>query len=259
MQAIPASPAVLARAGELGAEGQSLPEPWALERLQHRVEGNLNGSAKAVPIDYAEAVGIPGIEICRYAEQHQVDLVVLGRKRRSHMARLLLGDTADAVARRSRVPCLFVPPEAGSLDRLLVAHDCSERGRAVLRHAYGFAQATGASMRVMTVEPRWAGEPAELAPTVLSARTLRLWDQVGELLAVSERTSGHDTLPLRQEGVIVRQGQVVEQVLATIEEIETDVLAIGYHRGGPPGILEAGSTARRLAHTAPCAVLTIPL
>jgi nucleotide-binding universal stress UspA family protein len=34
---------------------------------------------------------------------------------------------------------------------------------------------------------------------------------------------------------------------------------IGCHRGGPPGILEAGSTARRLAHTAPCAVLTIPL
>jgi nucleotide-binding universal stress UspA family protein len=260
MQAVPASPAVLARASELGAGGQSLPEPWALERLQQRVEGSLNGSAKEVPIEYAEAVGIPGIEICRYAEQHQIDLLVLGRKRRSQMARLLLGDTADAVARRSRVPCLFVPPEAGSLDHLLVAHDCSERGRTVLRQAYGFAQAVGATMRVMTVETRWAGEPVELASTVLGARTLRLRDHVEELLApAANGGSRNGARRSTQESSIIRQGDIVEQVLATIDQTEPDVLAIGYHRGGPPGILEGGSTARRLAHTAPCAVLTIPL
>jgi nucleotide-binding universal stress UspA family protein len=44
-----------------------------------------------------------------------------------------------------------------------------------------------------------------------------------------------------------------------VQETGADVLAIGYHRGGPPGVLEAGSTARRLAHVAPCAVLTLPL
>jgi nucleotide-binding universal stress UspA family protein len=260
MQAVPASPAVLARASELGAGGQSLPEPWALERLQQRVEGSLNGSAKAVPIEYAEAVGVPGIEICRYAEQHQIELLVLGRKRRSQMGRLLLGDTADAVARRSRVPCLFVPPETGSLEHLLVAHDCSERGRTVLRQAYGFAQAVGATMQVMTVETRWADEPVELASTVLGARTLRLRDQVGELMArACNGGTGNGARRPKQESLIVRQGDIVEQVLATIDQTGPDVLAVGYHRGGPPGILEGGSTARRLAHTAPCAVLTIPL
>jgi nucleotide-binding universal stress UspA family protein len=48
-------------------------------------------------------------------------------------------------------------------------------------------------------------------------------------------------------------------VLAEVRESGADLLVIGYHRGGPPGVLEAGSTARRLAHEAPCAVLTIPL
>jgi nucleotide-binding universal stress UspA family protein len=57
----------------------------------------------------------------------------------------------------------------------------------------------------------------------------------------------------------VRRGDPAEQILAAVEERIPDVLVIGCHRGGPPGILEAGSTARRLAHTAPCAVLTIPL
>jgi nucleotide-binding universal stress UspA family protein len=260
MQAVPAGPLVLAGVGGPAVGDQLSPETSALERLQQRVEVCLNGSAKPVAVEYAITSGIPGIEICRYAEQHQIDLLVLGRKRRSQMARLLLGDTADAVARRSRVPCLFVPPEAGALDDLLVAHDCSERGRAVLRQSYGFARAVGASMRVMTVESRWADEPAELAATVLGARTLRLREHVGELLPPgSNGGSRNGARRPKQESPIIRQGDIVEQVLATIDQTDPDVLAIGYHRGGPPGILEGGSTARRLAHTAPCAVLTIPL
>jgi nucleotide-binding universal stress UspA family protein len=57
----------------------------------------------------------------------------------------------------------------------------------------------------------------------------------------------------------VRRGAIVEQILATVHVIGADVLVIGYHRGGLPGIIEAGSTGRRVVHTAPCAVLTIPL
>jgi len=37
------------------------------------------------------------------------------------------------------------------------------------------------------------------------------------------------------------------------------VIIIGYRRGGPPGLIEAGSVARQVAHHAPCAVLTVPL
>ena len=57
----------------------------------------------------SSAYGLPGIEIGRFAEHVRADLLVLGRKQRSRGQRLLLGDTADAVARRSRIPCLFVP------------------------------------------------------------------------------------------------------------------------------------------------------
>ena len=60
-------------------------------------------------------------------------------------------------------------------------------------------------------------------------------------------------------GLSIRRGDILDQVVAEVQETEAQVLAIGYHRGGPPGVLEAGSTARRLAHVAPCGVLTIPL
>ena len=59
--------------------------------------------------------------------------------------------------------------------------------------------------------------------------------------------------------VELRRGEPAEQILATVEEQRPDVLVIGSHRGGPAGVIEAGSTARRVAHTAPCAVLTVPL
>jgi nucleotide-binding universal stress UspA family protein len=51
----------------------------------------------------------------------------------------------------------------------------------------------------------------------------------------------------------------VPEILAEVAASGPDVLAFGYHRGGPPGIIEGSSTARQLAHTAPVSVLTIPL
>jgi nucleotide-binding universal stress UspA family protein len=203
-------------------------------------------------VETAVAYGVPGVEICRFGERRDADLMVLGRKPRSQMARLLLGDTADAVARRSRLPCLFVPPGIGPIRRLLVALDGTERGIAVLQTACALARAITASLGVVTVEQEPAGEPVHLASALPVERSERLKSQVRMLLS-RERVDGSQPL------VDVRRGAVVEQVLAALEETAADALVVGYHRGGPPGVIEVGSTARHLAHLAPCAVLTVPL
>jgi nucleotide-binding universal stress UspA family protein len=195
------------------------------------------------------AFGIPGIEICRYAEQNQADLVVLGRKPHSPMMRLLLGDTADAVARRSRTPSLFVP-RGQELGRVLVALDGTQRGLRVLEWACDFARQIGASINTVTVERTPLNEPPELAASLPLARSVALQGRVGDVLV-------REGLPCAR--LVVRRGDVVKGVLAELQETGSDVLVIGYHRGGPPGVLEAGSIARRLAHVAPCAVLTVPL
>ena len=75
----------------------------ALEKLQRWVEAELRPDCP-VPVELGIALGVPAIEICRFAEQRGADLLVLGRKHRSAVARLLVGDTADAVIRRSRWP-----------------------------------------------------------------------------------------------------------------------------------------------------------
>jgi nucleotide-binding universal stress UspA family protein len=219
----------------------------ALERLRRWLvaDGMIRGTEDRVRLSVA--LGIPGIEICRAAEQLRADLIVVGRKRHSQRARLLLGDTADAVARRSRLPCLFIPPEAGDLRNLVVALDGSDRGMVVLEAASDFARIVGGALQVVTVERNSLDEQPHSIPSTRSS-------------ALQARVSAafrHDGLP--ELAVTIRRGPIAEAVLTEIQESTAHILVIGYHRGGPPGVIEAGSTARRLAHAAPCAVLTVPL
>lgn len=223
-----------------------------LERLEHWLGDDLPAGHPPLGVEMEITAGIPGIEISRYAENRQADLLVLGRKARSRAARLLLGDTADAVTRRSRVPCLTVPPRHRPLSRVLAALDGTERGMTVFREACGFARATGSALSIVTVEPSLGGPAAGEAAEPPLARTLRLRERTKEIV---RRELG----PAARVDLEVRRGGIAEQVLAAVEGSSADVLAIGFHRGGAPGALDGGSVSRRLAHTAGCAVLTIPL
>jgi nucleotide-binding universal stress UspA family protein len=254
MRAVPL-PAVAVLAGvSTGTAPVELDGAVAVKRLQRWLDADVIPAGHPTPVDVSVTFGIPGIEICRFAEQQGADLLILGRKLRFPMTRLLLGDTADAVVRRSRIPCLFVPPGSGELWQLLVALDGSERGMTVLTAACGFAGDVGACLRVVTVEYGPDGEPAGLGSALPVGRSSQLRGRVAAVLGRElETIAGAPT------AVEIRHGGIVPQILAEVEASHPDVLVFGYHRGGPPGMVEAGSTGRHLAHTAPCAVLTIPL
>lgn len=217
-------------------------QPSAVTTIERWLTPEIAESDAAAP-RIAEASGVPSIEIARFAEESAADLLVLGRKPRSAVARRLLGDTADAVARRSHVPCLFVPGADDVPDRLLVALDGTERGFTVFKGACRLAEALAVELDLVTVERALSDEPVHLAQEVRNGRS--------ENLARAVCACAH-TLQ-------VRRGDVVTEILREIDARRARVLVVGYHRGGPPGFVEAGSVARQLSHNAPCAVLTIPL
>jgi nucleotide-binding universal stress UspA family protein len=216
--------------------------PSAVTTIERWLAHEIAESNAAAP-RIAEASGVPSIEIARFAEESAADLLVLGRKPRSPVARRLLGDTADAVARRSRVPCLFVPGPDEVPARLLVALDGTERGFTVFKEASRLGEALDVGLDLVTVERALSDEPANLARDVRDGRTENL-----------ARALGPSGRALR-----VRRGDVVTEILREVDARQAHALVIGYHRGGPPGFVEAGSVARQLSHSAPCAVLTIPL
>ena len=239
MRTVPVRAAVLAGIPSIESTVDEAAES-SVERLQRWLEADLAGLESRV--SFAVTGGVPGVEIGHFAEREWADLLVLGRKPRSLMARLVVGDTADAVARRCRLPCLFVVGPATLPRKVLVAIDGSDRAMAVLADGESFARQVGADLHVVTVEPRRSRESA-YAADIPDAGSVRL-------SALVRAAVGRE--------LEIRRGDPVAQILAAVSERRPDMLVIGCHRGGPPGIIEAGSTARRLAHTAPCAILTIP-
>ncbi len=231
-----------------------------LDDLRSLVASALRPLADPPELKLAIEPGLPGVEIGRYAETHQADLVLVGRKRRTEMQRLLIGDTADSVARRSGVPCLFVMPGTSAFEHVLVALDGTERGMGVLVSAMDFTRDTGGRLHAVSVEPAYENERD--APHLLTTRSARLMEAVDELRHHTNlgRGAWEPPSPAAPESPIVfHRGRVVDEIVREVVDARTDVLVVGYRRGGPAGIIEAGSVARRLAHEAPCSVLTIPL
>jgi nucleotide-binding universal stress UspA family protein len=93
------------------------------------------------------------------------------------------------------------------------------------------------------VESAEGGEAARLAAFLPAARTA----------ALQRRLDG------AVQPLIVSHGDPEAEILRVAEEAGADVIIVGCRRGSPPDPIERGSVARRVAHAAPCAVLTVPL
>jgi nucleotide-binding universal stress UspA family protein len=193
------------------------------------------------------AQGVPGIEIVRVAEELRVDLLVLGRTLYGEEDSARLGPTADQVARRSRIPCLFVPESQDRFAQHLVALDGTERGYAVFESAREFVRLSGGSLQVVTVEPA-EGSTGEVVP---QARSLRVASTVERL--------ARDGGSRRRVALQVLRGEPVRMVRNALKDPSSDLLVVGARRGGPGGPPVSTGVGRMLLYTAHCAVLTVPL
>lgn len=211
----------------------------------HPMEG-----APATEVRHVIRRGIPSVEIARFAEEEHADLLVLGRKHRTSQERRVKGDTADAATRRSHIPCLLAPAGTRDIRSAVVALDGTDRGFLVYREARDFAKALRLDLRPLTVERTWPGEP-EHANGVLDARTVRLMKLLRETDSPRARW--------RPEPLEVVRGLPVYEIGRALDQTGADLLIVGYHRGGPAGVLDGTSVARRLVHGVSSAVLTIPL
>lgn len=94
--------------------------PEVLNEIESKTKQSLRELAAQLqeagdlPIDIATAVGQSSTEILRYAEQHDVDLIVMGAHGRTGLALMLLGSTTDKVVRQARCPVMVVPADKKS-------------------------------------------------------------------------------------------------------------------------------------------------
>lgn len=86
------------------------------------------------------------------------------------------------MARRSRSPCLFIPPGSGAPRKVLGELDGSDRVINVLSQACHFVRHAGAAVEAVTVERRPDGEPLQLVSPLPMGRSAVLRVRVRQVL-----------------------------------------------------------------------------
>jgi nucleotide-binding universal stress UspA family protein len=97
------------QAGILWQDDVRRAEKQAIRQAQDYLEG-IAATIRDRGFDVKPAVslGQPGLEVVRFAEANDVDLIVINSRGRSGLSRWLMGSVADRVVRGATVPVLLV-------------------------------------------------------------------------------------------------------------------------------------------------------
>jgi nucleotide-binding universal stress UspA family protein len=188
--------------------------------------------------------------------QFDVDLVVLGTRGRTGIAKLVLGSQAEGIVRRSKGPVLTVGPHSQTvtggekeLTEVLYATDFTPESQAAAPYAISIALALGAHLSLLHVveEPK-TGELAHPAEIVSSSSRL-LKSLIPE-----------DTEFWREPAFLVETGKADEKILEVAERIHANMIVLGVRNpAAVPGSAThlCNSVAHKMIAAATCPVLTV--
>lgn len=196
--------------------------------------------------------------ILQYAEEHDVNLIVLGTHGRRGIRRVVLGSVAEEVVRLAPCPVTTVgrgakPPEALKSGDLLVPVDFSEYRPRLLAHAREIALVYGMTVTLLHVI-ELAGVPDVYGLSSGRPEPVELTNRTRTML---EREARRFRARDVEVNVEVRRGHPAEETLDVADELDIDFLTIASH--GRTGIdrFLMGSVAEKVIRQAPCPVFTV--
>lgn len=265
--------AVVLHGGDPAGPGRGFPDlddaydrlrDWAAERLK---ETSADLDRSDVRVVRAQERGIAAAPtIVEYANDNDVDVVVMATHGRRGVRRMLLGSVAEEVLRTAGCPVLTVRPDGdgrpdgadtvgGPPEKILVPVDFSEHSDLALASAGALARRFGAELDVLHViaelgvpDPYFA-DAAELRALTKAAR-----DRVPEALAERvDRVLGEDVAA----GTHMEVGTPPAAIAEFAREQGSDMIVVGSH--GRTGVERVflGSVAEGIVRRAPCPVLTV--
>ena len=223
---------------------------------------SLTGLRQLDPSVHMEVVeGDPEPEILAFAAARDVDMIVLGSRRRGVISRALVESTGDRVTSQARCSVLVVPerePEAGVRRRrtkILCAVDLTDSSSATLEAAVDLTRASAGHLTVLhVVDPwRWA-EGGHVSTTAIQAARDRLEQTASErlsLLLARYPASGLDVEALVLFGI--PQTVLAQAAVA----LGSGTVVLGAHSRKWLGYELLGATARSALRRAPCPVLLV--
>jgi nucleotide-binding universal stress UspA family protein len=219
------------------------------------------GVAGAPDLSMAVEEGRPAKEIVRFAEQHAVDLVVIGTHGRSGFERLFLGSVAEKLIRSTQTPVVTVPPPvdgpgAVHYRTLLCPTDFSDASTRALAYALKLAKEAGSRVVTLHVVEMLTTYPVA---TEAAAITLPDYQQSLEQDAKRRLTAAFpaDARTWVTPTEIVANGRAYTEIMRIADDVAADLIVMGVHGRGAMDRWFFGSTTNHVIRQAHVPVLTL--
>ncbi len=235
-----------------------------LERLQRAAGETLEAHVHALTgrdpsqYDAVIAAGTPYVEIVRAAEERRAALVVVGARGVSGLMRLLVGHSAEKVARFAHCPVLVVRPTPRS-GRVLAATDLSAPATLALRVAHRIARQREALLSALYVIDTAVPYPIDGA--MLSMGTIPVAIDLPPVESLRARAGEQLRAHLTEVDVVaeplVADGTVQEALVATARTLPAELVVVGTVGRTCLARVVLGSTAELAIRELPCSVLVV--
>lgn len=254
--------------------GESVPSQWdpalETETLRARMKDLIMNDSEAPGAFDPDSVQISHVvdrdfaaapAIVDYADEHEVDLIVMGTHGRRGVSRLLLGSVAEEVVRHAPCPVLTVrarkdrQPETRAVQSIVVPVDFSQHSRIALTCAHEWAVLYNARIDVVHVIED------DLHPDFYFTHTPTIYDAQPE---IEDQARIHLEQLNREVGsraveahFHILSGRAAGQIVDFAEDSGADLIVMSTHGLTGMNRFLIGSVAEKVVRHAGCPVLTV--
>ena len=244
------------------------------ERLKQTTEEQVRGAYDPDSVRLVHAVErdiAAGPAILRYADEQDIDLIVMGTHGRRGVRRMALGSVAEEVIRRAECPVLTVgrreekqstdgeeskPQSLVHVRRMLVPVDFSDHSREALRHAKALSDLyEQASLELFHVIEETL-HPAFYSPAMRSIYDAQPNIEEKAIEKLEEFYHSADG-PGEEASFGAGPGRAPQAIAEHARQAESDLIVMATH--GRTGLerVSLGSVAEKVVRLASCPVLTV--
>lgn len=205
---------------------------------------------RGVSVSTSVQTGQPSRELLEYADEHDIDLCVLGTHGRTGIRRWIMGSVARAVVREARCPVLTVNASvtdvAHDIDDICIATDGRPGVEAAVENGLDLAEAYGSTVHSLSV----VDDVHSHMDVVLDA-----------LEEIGERSTNTIANRAAERGLKTRQaierGIPNEAIVSYAADHDIDLVVVGTESRSGLDRLATGSVSQRVVSSSPVPVLSV--